>query len=153
SGPKLSTIIEMRPPTKSCSPAAAPSYGTNLSSMPDWFRKRSAVRCGSVPRALAAYRISPGRFERRRNRDYHRRLSDKSDPNKITIKIERQIWKHVRHDDEGRRSWHVEGVTVRSGRCRLAGCNAAARSGMVEYDHLLPPQPAEVLGHDARDHV
>src|SRR5262247_921035 len=76
--------------------------------------------------------------ERRRNRDYHRLLGDKSDPNKITIKIERQIWKHVRHDDEGRRSWHVESVTVRSGRCRLAGCNAAARSGMVEYDHLLP---------------
>src|SRR6516164_9273754 len=69
------------------------------------------------------------------------------------IKIERQIWKHVRHDDEGRRSWHAEGITVRSGRCRLAGCNAAARSGMVEYDHLLPPQPAKVLGHDARDHV
>src|SRR5262245_14537 len=91
--------------------------------------------------------------ERRRSRDYHWLLGDKSDPNKITIKIERQIWKHVRHDDEGRRSWHVEGVTVRSGRCRLAGCNAAARSGMVEYDHLLPPQPAEVLGHDSRDHV
>src|SRR5262245_59370748 len=91
--------------------------------------------------------------ERRRSRDYHWLLGDKSDPNKITIKIERQIWKHVRHDDEGRRSWHVEGVTVCSGRCRLAGCNAAARSGMVEYEHLLPPQPAEVLGHDARDHV
>jgi hypothetical protein len=28
----------------------------------------------------------------------------------ITIKIERQIWKHLRHDDERRRSWHVQGV-------------------------------------------
>ncbi len=127
---------------------------------------RSAVRCGMVPRALAAKFSVPGfafdkrdefgervDAQRRRNRDHHRLLGDEADRREIAEHVDLQAGEHLRHDDVSRRRREIERVAIGRRLDRLLGGDAAAGTGGVQNDDLLLPAFAEFVGDDARDHI
>ena len=118
-----------------------------------------------LPRLPAAKLSSPGlRFcerdqlrqrvdaERRRGRDHHRMLADEADRHEIAHHVDREIGLQLRQRDEVGGKRHIERVAVRRGGDATAWiATAPAPPGWLMHDHLLAPQPGQMVGEDPRD--
>ena len=107
-------------------------------------------RLGLCPRDQLGQRIDA---ERRGDREHHRLLADEADADEIPLQVERQVRQHFRHHDESGGGGHVKRGAVGRRGGRDAGGGAAGGARVTENQHLLSPQPPEMIGHNPGDDV
>ena len=119
-----------------------------------------------LPRLPAATLSSPGLLlserdqfgqrvhaERGRDGDPKRLFADKADRHEVAHQVDRKVLLKLGQCNEIRGERHIERMAVRC--CRRDGLdgNGAGAAGLIEHDHLLTPQPGQMLGDHPADDI